>query len=303
MGKSKQSERPVRQAVEQVPTSEEEEEEYTPLADAEDLDSDGDMGDVQGDEFDDVDEDAADGSDDDAGASDDEAEDSGDEAGNEAEAEISDQEIDALPEPTAAAMTDVMAKLLGAEAPAKRTGKRTRTSAHKLDAEADEESEDEGESKGPKVNPFLARDLPTIKAVQAQKLAERREREALRAKREKVDDQHREAIDFRQDRERALLRVATRGAVALFNAVKSQQREEETARRATKVDKAGFLDLLRTKSSGHQEEVEEEHQTSKAEASWLTDSYLVKDTAEDEDETAMFENELESEEESEAEYE
>lgn len=103
-------------------------------------------------------------------------------------------------------------------------------------------------------------------------VAGRKEREAKRAKRS-FELNARVVPDAATNapREKALKHTATRGTVALFNAVSRAQRESGGENAGKPVDRNTFMNLMKRGTTAPEEDKEEEEEK----AGWLKDDYLT----------------------------
>lgn len=103
--------------------------------------------------------------------------------------------------------------------------------------------------------PILARSSKTLEKIAAAKAADKAESVQRKTKRKRDDEQHRVPHPRDRERETRFMRMATRGVVALFNAVRKSQNEVAEGggggggrARVDKLSKASFLDLLKDKA-------------------------------------------------------
>ena len=103
--------------------------------------------------------------------------------------------------------------------------------------------------------PILARSSKTLEKIAAAKAADKAESVQRKTKRKRDDEQHRVPHPRDRERETRFMRMATRGVVALFNAVRKSQNEAAEGggggggrARVDKLSKASFLDLLKDKA-------------------------------------------------------
>ncbi len=150
----------------------------------------------------------------------------------------------------------------------------------------------------------LKRPRPVLSANDEVKEADRRRAEEVRREREAkrvrlaFEANARVVPDAATDvaRERALRATATRGAVALFNAVASAQRGSSKEK---PVDKEAFMGMLKRGVTNMEEEDEDEE----VKADWLKDDYLTKNSRKLKDFDASAKKDDSSEDEVEHEFE